>query len=319
VTKRTRSRQVVALQGGLGNQLFQFSYALYLARHWERVNLDLSCIRRGVPAIFGVPLIGEQARQMALRGTRFLPSPSGRLPLVGKLSRKALRPGPILVSQSPQGHVPVSNAAPAWWFGYWQRLRYAEAVIPLLRTGLAIAPAPAPGTVDQHRPAVVRIHVRRGDYAGNPWELPAEWYARALDLAHPAGGDDVNIEVVTNDPEWCRQNLDLRRLDKILPTGTALEDMQCLAASDVVIISRSTFSWWAAAISDATVVAPYPWFPAMPLAASQDLLPHAWLSCPVQPDSCPTKQTSPGTSKSGQLRLELEPGDGCPDLGESTR
>lgn len=278
MSRLTRSRHVVALRGGLGNQLFQFAYALHLGRQGERVSLDISCLRHGVPAIFGVPLIGEQARQMVLPGTRFIPSPSGRLPLIGKLSRKACGPGPIVLDEWPPGPVPDPDVAPAWWFGYWQRLRYAEAVIPLLRTGLAIEPSPGPA--DHRRPAVARVHVRRGDYAGNPRELPAEWYRSALDVAHAAAGDVVETEIVTNDPEWCRRNLDLGRVHGIRPPGTALEDLRALATADFVVISRSTFSWWAAAVSDATVVAPYPWFPRMPPAASQVLIPQGWLSCP---------------------------------------
>jgi len=275
VGKLTHSRQVVALRGGLGNQLFQFSYALYLARQGTRVHLDLSCVRHGAPAIFAVPLIGDRARQMVLQATRFIPSPSGRLPQMGRLSRKVMRPGRIVLTESAQGPTPCSMVTPAWWFGYWQRLSYAEAVIPLLRRGLAIEPSSQTAKRDQ--PAIARVHVRRGDYAGNPSELPARWYRRAMDTVYLVGGDSVETEVVTNDPQWCRRNLDFGRPFRILPTGPALEDMRSLAASDFIVISRSTFSWWAAAISDAKVIAPKPWFPEMPPGEDQDLIPRKWL------------------------------------------
>lgn len=275
VGKQAHSRHVVALRGGLGNQLFQFSYALYLARQGRRVNLDLSCVRHGVPAIFEVPLIGDRARQMVLQATRFIPSPTGRLPQMGKLTREVMRPGQIVINESVQGPAPSSSVSPAWWFGYWQRLSYAEAIIPLLRTGLALAPQIA----DKDRPAIARVHVRRGDYAGNPWELPAEWYRRALDEVCLVGGDDVKTEVVTNEPEWCRRNLDFGRPYRVLPTGSALDDMRSLAVSDFLVLSRSTFSWWAAAVSDATVIAPNPWFPEMPQGEDIDLIPRKWLSC----------------------------------------
>lgn len=277
--KRTQSRQVVALIGGLGNQLFQFSYALSFAAQGSRVNLDLSHVRHGVPAIFEVPLIGDRARQMALQVTRFIPSPSGRLPLLGKLSRMAMKPSRIVLDKSAQGADLMSSVMPTWWFGYWQRLSYAKAVIPLLRGGLA------PHSVDRARPpgqpAVARVHVRQGDYAGNACELPAEWYRRALEMVYVLGGKKVVTEVVTNGPKWCRRNLDLGRPYKILPTGTAVEDMRILAASDFIVISRSTFSWWAAAISDAIVVAPDPWFPTMTRSQNQIILPSTWLTCVI--------------------------------------
>jgi hypothetical protein len=259
--------------------LFQFSYALNLAEQDSRVSLDLSHVRRGVPAIFEVPLIGDRARQMALPVTRFIPSPSGRLPLLGKLSRMAMRPGRMVLDKSAQGADPSSSVRPAWWFGYWQRLSYAKAVIPLLRGGLA--PHGANGDHPPGRPAIARIHVRQGDYAGNPCELPAEWYRRALEMVYALGGNRIVTQVVTNGPEWCRQNLNLDRPYEILPTGTALEDMRVLAASDFLVISRSTFSWWAAAISDAIVVAPDPWSPTMKRNHNQVIFPSTWRPCPV--------------------------------------
>jgi len=110
-------------------------------------------------------------------------------------------------------------------------------------------------------------------------ELPAEWYRRALDMVYVLGGDAVETEVVTDGPEWCKRNLDFGRAYRGPTHVTALEDMRSLAASDFIVISRSTFSWWAAAISDATVIAPDPWFPEMPRGENQDLLPGTWLSC----------------------------------------
>lgn len=282
------TRQVVALRGGLGNQLFQFAYALFLARRGSGVNLDLSCVRHGVPAIFDVPLIGDQARDMALPATRFMPSPAGRLGHLGRLSRQAMSPGRIILDDSAQGPKPSLGLGPAWWFGYWQRLTYAEAAIPMLRTGLRITdpgrrpPSGTANRADQHGPPVARVHVRQGDYAGNAMELPGSWYRRALGLVYALGISHIETEVVTNDPAWCRRNLDLGRRYTILPKGSALEDMRSLAASDFLVISRSTFSWWAAAISEATVVAPDPWFPEISPKGTDDLLPSTWLSCPTR-------------------------------------
>jgi hypothetical protein len=272
-------REVVALRGGLGNQLFQFSYAQYLGRGGMPVNFDLSCARHGRPDIFDIPLIGAQARRMAIPVTHLMPSPAGRLTALGTLSRKAMRPGRIVLDHSPQGTEPAGHGEPAWWFGYWQRLSYAEAVIPALRTALDLVP-PARDAV-RGRPAVARLHVRRGDYAGNAMELPADWYRRAVDLVYASGSPAIETEVVTNDATWCEKNLDLGRRFRVRPTATPIEDLRTLARSDYLVISRSTFSWWAAAVSDAAVIAPDPWFPHLSGEAGGDLIPRTWLSCPA--------------------------------------
>jgi hypothetical protein len=271
----------VALRGGLGNQLFQFSYALFVAQQGQRVNLDLSCVRDGVPAIFQVPLIGDQARHMALRVTRFMPAPWGRLTFVGQLSRQAMRPGRLILDESPQGARPPLHLPATWWFGYWQRLSYAARVIPLLKAGFAMA-EPSGGAGRDRRPAVARVHVRRAAGDGYTTELSNDWYKRALDMVYADGRHPVETEVVTNDPDWCRRNLDLGRAYTLHPPGSAFEDMRSLAASDFLVISRSTLSWWAAAASEATVVAPDPWLPEVPPGGTDDLLPATWLRCPAQ-------------------------------------
>jgi hypothetical protein len=219
---------------------------------------------------------------MVLPMTRLMPSPAGRLGRIGRLPRTAVKPARIVLDDSAQGPVPSSSLQPAWWFGYWQRLSYAEAVIPVLREGLLRddpAVSPAAETSGQGRTPVVRVHVRGGDYAGNAMALSADYYRRAVDMVFAHGGSSFETEVVTNDPGWCRRNLDLGRHYELLPTGSPLEDMRSLAASDFLVISRSTFSWWAAAVSDATVVSPDSWFPETSLEGTDDLLPATWLTC----------------------------------------
>jgi hypothetical protein len=101
-------------------------------------------------------------------------------------------------------------------------------------------------------------------------------------MVYAVGGHHITTEVVTNDRDWCRRNLDLGRPYEILSTGSALDDMRTLATSDFLVISRSTFSWWAAAVSAAKVVVPDPWFPEMPGDGNGDMLPAKWLGCPTK-------------------------------------
>lgn len=274
-------RHVVALRGGLGNQLFQFAYALSLADQGRPVRLALSNLRQGAPALFGVPVIGDRARCMMLPLTRLLPAPGGRFPAAGGMLHAALGPARLVADATPQGRELMDAAPPAWWFGYWQRLRYAERLAPLLRDGLFASIAPAVHSASES--PLVRIHVRRGDYAGNPWALPVWWYRRALEAVDRMAGGALSPEVVTNDAGWCEHHLELGRDFKALPSGSALDDMKRLAAADFLVISRSTFSWWAGFGGRATVVVPSPWFPDRSPGEIHDMIPAAWQPCDARP------------------------------------
>lgn len=268
--------QVVALAGGLGNQLFQYAFAHHLGENGNRVRLDLSCVRWGSPDIFEIPDIGESAKQMAIPITRLMPAPGGRLPRMAKALRRMAGPESIEVDDSAQGPSSIAPLPVAWWFGYWQRLSYARAIIPTLREAFRVNE----GKGGREGHGVVGMHVRRGDYAGNRMEVPSDWYRRALEIVDIAGEQTPQVHVFTDDPTWCTRNLDVGRQWQIRSTGRAVEDLRILASCDYLIVSRSTFSWWAASISKATVVFPTPWFPGS--TDCHDLIPSSWLSCSVE-------------------------------------
>ena len=73
---------------------------------------------------------------------------------------------------------------------------------------------------------------------------------------------DLEIELVTDDVEsiWQEIPLTSQLTGKIISSINPLDDLRILAESDRLIISNSTFSWWAAYLSSANVVAPLNWF-----------------------------------------------------------
>jgi hypothetical protein len=122
-----------------------------------------------------------------------------------------------------------------------------------------------PGSVD-----AVGIHYRRGDYVGNSnyVQLDEGYYTNAF-----YGLTDSRNTIARSDDahfikyQWgqtCR---------------TEIEDFISLAECKEHIISNSTFSWWAAYLSNGKVIAPKQWF-AGELAkrcSTKDLLPENWI------------------------------------------
>jgi hypothetical protein len=111
--------------------------------------------------------------------------------------------------------------------------------------------------IPEEEPASVVINVRRGDYYAYDgfravYGMDIEGYVRtALDTVLPV----ADILVVSDDPEWCRTNLDrLLRLDgrevsyaERDPIGNFL----AIASARTLIGTNSTFSYWGGYIADA--------------------------------------------------------------------
>lgn len=156
--------------------------------------------------------------------------------------------------------------------GWFQRYQYFRPHRDRIRRWLAFdAAAHGPST----RPDTV-LHVRRNDYVGIGWALPFSFYESALArLPHVD-----QIWIVTDDPA----DPFFRRFDRWRPrfsSGTALEDLRFLSAARRLVMSQSTFSWWATFLGDPDqVICPEPTFGAWsPTEESADLIERDRFTC----------------------------------------
>lgn len=121
-------------------------------------------------------------------------------------------------------------------------------------------------------PDAVVLNVRRGDYFTIPEARAefgldtAELCQRSLQVCVQSGGPATEIIVVSDDVEWCRENLK-DMCAALAPVrfieGDMWEDLQHLAHAPRLILPNSTFSYWGGYIGDVLhpgrqVVAP--WF-----------------------------------------------------------
>lgn len=106
----------------------------------------------------------------------------------------------------------------------------------------------------------VCISVRRGDYLllGQMFNvIKAEWYE---EMYHKYF-EGKKVLICSDDIEWCKENFHLPNQEFLENDGTTPEErLFIMAMCKNHIISASTFSWWAAYLSNGKVVAPYPWF-----------------------------------------------------------
>lgn len=102
----------------------------------------------------------------------------------------------------------------------------------------------------------VGVHIRRGDFVKIGWALPVDFYMtsckKVLDMY-----SDAHFFVFSDDPAWCRANAEKLGLNLALQTtyvsgnveGNNYIDMQLLSLCRGLIMSNSSFCYFAALLS----------------------------------------------------------------------
>lgn len=106
----------------------------------------------------------------------------------------------------------------------------------------------------------VAIHVRRGDYVNNPFYVDlskTDYYEKAM-----AEFPDEKFMVFSDDISWCVHNFkeNGNKVSYYVPMISELDDFNKIAGCKGIIMANSSFSWWAAYLSDGKVIAPKAWY-----------------------------------------------------------
>jgi hypothetical protein len=155
------------------------------------------------------------------------------------------------------GHPPVKLRNPSnWYLAMTRRIRIESPII---------------------------IHARRGDYANHATTigvLKTDYYKNALDRISSGTKSTTRVWLFSDDATWAETLADalsdwpteIINQPKDCP---AAEIMMLMAQGSAIVISNSTFSWWAAKLGNIKkVVAPSPWFKSQ--NEPTDLIPLSW-------------------------------------------
>lgn len=130
---------------------------------------------------------------------------------------------------------------------------------------------------------VAAINIRRGDYLTQPTRHPV----LSLDYIKEAYKNlpyHDYLLIMSDDMEWCRQNIDLPK-SIFVDTNKYWDEkgIWLLSLCDHFVISNSTFSWWGAWLSrtpDKTVIAPSTWFGPDIKENTNDIFCENWIKVP---------------------------------------
>lgn len=278
---------IARIEGGLGNQLFIYACARALAlRHNRELVLDIQNAgydgsdpfqRRYQLGHFPIQarLAGAEELRHFRRDSRFfywLKKVSRWLPQGWK---------PILEEKRAFALASLSKEVlnPTYLVGYWQDERY------FLDRADQIAAELSPSQLNQLVSAddckiidlenTVVIHVRRENF---PCKLSSDYYSDAIQELG-IGHQNTQFVVFGDSFNWVSKTISLPTNTIFMNcerTQSDLVDFYLMSRAKRLIISNSTFSWWAAWFASrwgAKVVAPEDWgYPATP-SASWSLVP----------------------------------------------
>lgn len=286
--------KIVKLMGGLGNQMFQYAFGKALEQECnEKVLYDnfwfnevKDTTKEGVVIEYGLDLFPinpnfatkEQIEPYISKNKlkRMWLKLLGR---GGKYAREYKNP------QYNAEYLKIKGNA--YYKGYFQCPKYFENIAGEIRKDFTFPPISFDDAFNQkwlkrfsecENP--VFIHLRRGDYknlAG--WLLPLEYYQKAVAEIKKHVKNLTFFVFGSECDDYIKNEFDIGAPFEIIGEENARnredwKDIVLMMHCKHAIIANSTFSWWAAWLSDTdgrTIIAP------IPFTVNDEILPDNWI------------------------------------------
>jgi hypothetical protein len=296
---------IVRLEGGLGNQMFQYATAKHLSliQHTD-LKVDLSAFDKTIykeNATWRGFQLDVFNLNVGIATAEDMKSVKNAAPdLFEKLQYRLLRIKSIPYYRRNE----VYESTPFRFdrnilkagknthlTGYWQSPHYFDAIIKNLLTDFTLREKPDLSTypfIDQIQDQnSVSIHIRRGDYVSNPEYLKihglcsVEYYRAAIDYICSKVSNPV-FYFFSDDMEWVKKSLKTEYPTVYVsgtPEGKDHYELHLMSLCKYNIIANSSFSWWGAWLNtnaEKIVIAPKQWISDAGIDTN-DLIPANWV------------------------------------------
>ena len=295
---------VVRLNGGLGNQMFQYSFG-------KALEYSTGLATKFDAALFLNPGVAEQGtfREFALGAlrTKITLASQNELGLFGTQHARGSNLWQGIVDRAVGKYRKTrqvdelsfsydekmlgKTGRGRYFAGYWQTPRYFEGIKDQIISDFQPSAALSGEALElKEKIASTQsacIHVRRGDYANdlktNSFHglMGVDYYKSALAILRTRG-DFENVFVFSDEPEWCVANLELKGNVQVVSASLsgphATHHLHLMSCGSGFVIPNSSFGWWGAWLSaqeNTEVVSPKSWF-ADPRIDTSDLIPKNW-------------------------------------------
>ncbi|WP_166267074.1 alpha-1,2-fucosyltransferase [Providencia sp. M-27] len=264
----------IDIEGGLGNQLFQFAFALNLYSTYNNdLILNISSFSKDELRNFELDKIIDLHKLNYI----FITDKEKNFfeKLMYKISKKLNTPILGYKQEENLQYKPLSKAnyGISSYKGYWQSPHYFSKIRNIILELVNLEPYLTKKllTISNFSKNNINIslHVRRGDYVENMLTNSihgtlsnTNYYKQAINYFENKF-ITPHFFIFSDDIKWCKEEFDwLKNKTFVDYTESHFEDLSLMTLCDHNIIANSTFSWWGAYLNskDNIVIAPKNWF-----------------------------------------------------------
>jgi len=268
----THINMIIKIQGGLGNQLFQYAYGRKMELSGKKVVFDVSFFE-------GVKAKGDMARNFKLNNYNIETKAKFSNKNANSFYRRILNKIVVRI-------VPKED-------GFWQSEKYFKDIENDIRKEFTLKNQLSSSCLDwqkkiQTTENSVSLHIRRGDYVQDQktnafhGTCDMSYYQTALEkVTKILQNKNIEIFVFSDDIEWAKENLKFPYITHFVssPDIQDYEELFLMSLCKHNVIANSTFSWWGAWLNqyqNKIVVGPKQWF-ANKTTEGLDILPPEWI------------------------------------------
>ena len=283
--------KIVSIMGGLGNQMFQYAFGKALKHATnEEVLFDKSYFEAqplgDTPRNYELSLLPITPKFASKKQTRPL---NNRNKFIRWLWRLTGKGGTLVREYKTKTYNPkyLHIKGNAYYKGYFQCPKYFEDIAAEIRRDFTFPPIAADDEFNQkwlkriaecENP--VFVHLRRGDYSKlNGWLLPIIYYQKAAAYIASQIKNPTFFVFGSECDDFIKKEFNLGFPFEVIGEENSRnredwKDIVLMMHCKHAIIANSTFSWWAAWLSDTDkrmVIAP------SPFTSGGEILPDSWL------------------------------------------
>ena len=278
------------IQGGLGNQMFQYAIGRHLSYiHQTKLILDLSYYNKKRYREF--LLNNFRTKIFKVYKTR---EERNRGLFIYKIKSLILSNNLMEIDERYLKNGEFNFSVPNYYYlkGYWQSQENFIESSELIKKDFRLKSSRKIKNSRWYKKInnknSVSIHVRRGDYVSDEVTnsfhgiIGLEFYKAAMKIIRKQINSPVFF-IFSDDIEWCQKNLKFKDdLNFVDEKWEDFYDLKLMSLCSNNIIANSTFSWWAAWLnsnSSKIIICPKKWFNNdLKNNMSNNLIPQNWIS-----------------------------------------